>query len=104
MLALKVDMSGEGASTRCALLPEPVCRGKLSEPADEKSMKGTLQVLNELESAGVLNRYAIGGAMAATFYLEPLLTFDLDVFVALPQFESGLLMDRRSTCSVSSGL
>ena len=46
-------------------------------------MRQTLRVLNELESAGVLSRYVIGGAMAATFYVEPLLTFDLDVFVAL---------------------
>ena len=54
-------------------------------------MKRTLQVLNELETAGVLSRYAIGGAMGATFYVEPLLTFDLDVFVILPEFVSGLL-------------
>jgi len=39
----------------------------------------------------VLGRYAIGGAMGATFYVEPLLTFDLDVFVILPQTSGGLL-------------
>jgi len=39
-------------------------------------------VLNELEKEGVFSRYAIGGAMGATFYTEPVLTFDLDVFVA----------------------
>ena len=55
------------------------------------AMKRTLQVLNELERDGVIERYAIGGAMGATFYVEPLLTFDLDVFVILPQAESGLL-------------
>lgn len=54
-------------------------------------MKRTLRVLNELETAGALTRYAIGGAMAATFYVEPLLTFDLDVFVVLPQFRTGVL-------------
>ena len=54
-------------------------------------MRRTLRVLNELESAGVLRRYAIGGAMAATFYVEPFLTFDLDVFVALPASADGLL-------------
>ena len=48
-------------------------------------------VLNELEKEGVFTRYAIGGAMGATFYVEPLLTFDLYVFVVLPQTESGLL-------------
>ena len=54
-------------------------------------MKRTLQVLNELERDGVVERYAIGGAMAATFYVEPLLTFDLDVFVILPQNAANLL-------------
>src|ERR671918_1864872 len=54
-------------------------------------MKRTLQVLNELERDGVIERYAIGGAMGATFYVEPLLTFDLDVFVFLPQSAAGLL-------------
>ena len=53
-------------------------------------MKRTLEVLNELEQQGVFTRYAIGGAMAATFYTEPFLTFDLDVFVFLPT-SGGLL-------------
>ena len=55
------------------------------------SMRRTLQVLNELEQKGHLSRYAIGGAMGATFYVEPLLTFDLDVFVVLPHTVDGLL-------------
>ena len=54
-------------------------------------MERTLQILNELEREGVLGRYAIGGAMGATFYVEPLLTFDLDVFVILPETAGGLL-------------
>lgn len=54
-------------------------------------MQRTLQILNELEQSGVMSRYAIGGAMGATFYIEPLLTFDLDIFVLLPQTRGGLL-------------
>jgi len=54
-------------------------------------MEKTLQVLNVLERDGVLSRYAIGGAMGATFYVEPVLTFDLDIFVILPQTADGLL-------------
>ena len=54
-------------------------------------MKRTLQVLNELEKEGVFARYAIGGAMGATFYTEPFLTFDLDVFVVLPRTPGGSL-------------
>ncbi len=48
-------------------------------------MEKTLQVLNDLVRDGVLTHYAIGGAMGATFYVEPVLTFDLDIFVILPQ-------------------
>jgi len=54
-------------------------------------MEKALQVLNELERNGELGRYAIGGAMAATFYIEPVLTFDLDIFVVLPEAAGGLL-------------
>ena len=54
-------------------------------------MKRTLQVLNEMERDDVFTRYAIGGAMAATFYTEPFLTFDLDVFIVLPRTPGGLL-------------
>jgi hypothetical protein len=54
-------------------------------------MRRTLEVLNKLEKESVFSRYAIGGAMAATFYTEPVLTFDLDVFVLLPQRSSGLV-------------
>jgi hypothetical protein len=54
-------------------------------------MERTLQVLNNLAREGVLSRYAIGGAMGATFYVEPVLTFDLDIFVILPKTVSGLL-------------
>ena len=53
-------------------------------------MEKTLQVLNDLVRTGVLSRYAIGGAMGATFYVEPVLTFDLDVFVVLPKTAGGL--------------
>ena len=54
-------------------------------------MERTLQVLNELERQGILSQYAIAGAMGATFYVEPVLTFDLDIIVLLPQTQGGLL-------------
>jgi len=44
-------------------------------------MKATLAEINALREAGVIGQWAIGGAMGATFYLEPVSTFDLDVFV-----------------------
>jgi len=48
-------------------------------------MRETLEYLNRMRESGIIGAYAIGGAMAATFYIEPVSTFDLDVFVALPQ-------------------
>ncbi len=54
-------------------------------------MQRRLQIVNELEQSGAMSRYAIGGAMRATFYIEPLLTFDLDIFVLLPRTTGGLL-------------
>ena len=44
-------------------------------------MKETLSEINALREAGVIGQSAIGGAMGATFYLEPVSTFDLDIFV-----------------------
>ncbi len=43
-------------------------------------MKETLSEINELRAAGLISEWAIGGAIGATFYLEPLSTFDLDIF------------------------
>ncbi|NUN94654.1 MAG: hypothetical protein HUU16_00630 [Candidatus Omnitrophica bacterium] len=54
-------------------------------------MEATIQVLNELEKEGVISRYAIGGGVGAIFYIEPFLTYDLDVFVILPVSTGGLL-------------
>jgi hypothetical protein len=54
-------------------------------------MEKTLRVLNEMERAGVIQRYAIGGAVGAIFYMEPILTYALDIFVELPTAGSGLL-------------
>lgn len=37
-----------------------------------------------MQADGVIGKYAIGGAVGATFYLEPAATVDLDIFVTLP--------------------
>lgn len=55
------------------------------------SLSAVFEVLNEMQSARVFEDYALGGAMAALFYAEPLRTYDLDVFVLLPQQE-GLIV------------
>ena len=42
-----------------------------------------ITLINQMESDGVIERYAIGGAVGATFHLEPVSTLDVDIFVAL---------------------
>jgi hypothetical protein len=54
-------------------------------------MQKTLAILNELESAGLVERYAIGGAMAAFFYAEAVVTEDLDAFILFKLSGSGLI-------------
>lgn len=54
-------------------------------------MEKTLAVINQLEQTGLIGRYAIGGAVAATRYVEPVQTYDLDIFVILPVAASGLI-------------
>jgi len=43
-------------------------------------MEKTLRVINEITRQGIISAYAIGGGIAATYYIEPMLTYDLDIF------------------------
>jgi hypothetical protein len=54
-------------------------------------MKETLKVINQMKRDGVIGQYAIGGRIAADYYLEPASTIDVDVFVFLPADKSKLL-------------
>jgi len=47
-------------------------------------VKATLEAINQMQADGVIGRYAIGGAVGATLYLEPAATLDVDIFVMLP--------------------
>lgn len=48
-------------------------------------MKKALEVINELKKKGLIDAYAIGGGIATLFYIEPFLTYDLDVFIILSE-------------------
>jgi hypothetical protein len=55
-------------------------------------VKVTLESINQMQADGVIGKYAIGGAVGATFYLEPAATLDVDIFVILPTAPGGLLL------------
>jgi len=48
------------------------------------SFADALRVLNDMKRAGVVEDYAVAGAMAMVFWAEPIPTYDLDVLVFLP--------------------
>ena len=55
-------------------------------------MKAALETLLKLRDEGLLARFAIGGAIAASYYVEAVVTEDLDVFAFLTPAPSGLLL------------
>ena len=55
-------------------------------------MNGILEMINRMQADGVIGKYAIGGAVGATFYLEPVATADVDIFVMLPTASGGALL------------
>jgi hypothetical protein len=56
------------------------------------SLPDVFRVLNDMKSDGLIEDYAIGGAMAVLFYAEPTRTYDLDVFVLLPFSEETIVV------------
>ncbi len=48
------------------------------------SFASALRALDSLKSEGIVEEYAVAGAMAILFWAEPVPTYDLDVLVFLP--------------------
>src|SRR5579864_8613586 len=59
-------------------------------------MKETLETINRMQADGVIEKYAIGGAVGATFYLEPAATLDVDIFVMLPDVSESSIVSLSS--------
>lgn len=47
------------------------------------NIREVITLINQMQADGVIDRYAVGGAVGATFYLEPTATLDVDVFVTI---------------------
>ena len=69
----------------------PLPLGTRPDLVDNHSVKATLEAINQMQADGVIGAYAIGGAVGATFYLEPAATVDLDLFITIPGESSGLV-------------
>lgn len=51
-----------------------------------------ISTINQMQADGIIERYAIGGAVGATFYLEPVATLDVDIFVAFRSEPGSVLL------------
>lgn len=52
----------------------------MSEEPEAIPLADVLLAANELVSAGLIEDYALGGALAAIYYIEPFTTYDADIF------------------------
>ena len=62
-------------------------------------MQAALRSLNQLVADNVIEQYAIGDAIGASFYVEAVQTEDIDAFVFLKASPGGLISltpDRKS--------
>jgi hypothetical protein len=59
-----------------------------SEPSDNLPLADVLRATNDLVTVGLISDWALGGALAAIYYVEPFATYDADIFF-LPK-ERGL--------------
>jgi hypothetical protein len=54
-------------------------------------MEETLKIINQMQADGVIGKYAIGGAVGASFYLEPTSSLDIDIFISFKNLASNPL-------------
>ena len=55
-------------------------------------IKAVIAAINQMQADGIIDRYAIGGAVGATFYLEPVATLDVDIFATFRPEPARLLV------------
>lgn len=55
------------------------------------SIKEVITVVNSMQADGVIEPYAIGGAVGATFYLEPVATLHVDIFAVIESVPGSLI-------------
>ena len=60
------------------------------------NIREVIQIINQMQADGVIEGYAVGGAVGATFYLEPVATLDVDIFVTFkPEAGSNIISPQR---------
>jgi hypothetical protein len=53
-------------------------------------IRRVFETVNQMCADGVVDTYAVGGAVGATFYLEPVATLGVDIFIRFPSMPGSL--------------
>ena len=59
------------------------------------NIQEVIRTINQMQADGIIDSYAIGGAVGATFHLEPVSTLDVDIFVSFRTEPGSLLVSPR---------
>src|SRR5579864_3639176 len=51
-----------------------------NDPSDRLPLAEVLRAANDLQAADLIEDWALGGALAAIYYVEPFTTYDADIF------------------------
>ncbi len=52
----------------------------MNDPSDSLPLADALRAANDLLASGLIEDWALGGALAAIYYVEPFITYDADIF------------------------
>jgi hypothetical protein len=86
------EATAEFRASDIASSGRPAETARTELPGLRPRITSTLQVINEMQEARVIGRYAIGGAIGATFYLEPVATMDIDIFLGMYASENSRII------------
>lgn len=54
-------------------------------------MERVIKIIEELKQKRLIGEFAIAGGIATIFYVEPILTYDLDIFFIMPEGSKGII-------------
>ena len=68
----------------------------MKNQSSSAEMDKVIRVLDDMQNAGIIEKYAIGGAFAAILHYEPISTIDLDIFFFLAEKNTSPILSLNS--------
>ena len=62
------------------------------------AIQEVIEAVNQMQTDGIIEGYAVGGAVGASFYLEPVATLDVDIFITFKAQPGSLVVSSHPVC------